>query len=493
LFQLPVFRLPAGPVRALRLIPAVLTLALAAAAFAQEPGAAPAADPCAEGRELYRAGRALEARAALLQCLEVGGPQVETLLPLTVIAVRAGNVDEALDFGARAASLAPDDPETRYWHGRALLRAGRTDEARAEWEAGLQLTFDHPGILEGLARLALQEGQAAKAYNLLTQLQRQGVDDAWLYGLLAEIAASRGLWDQALANLEQAMARQTPGAEQLISASEMSILAGRHDQSVAYCRRAVALAPGGRTYGALGEAFFAAESMDSALVWLRRAVDDPAAPPRARFNLANALEVVGLGLEAGDQFRLFLAAMPQDAMGHFNYGIHLERMDRPEEGLAEVSRAIELDPGMLNAYVVKAQMLENLERWDEALAVVGSLGSRDPDASRELLAWEQRLRDRRDGADGKLEAGLVHLLHMVLGSPEQVDRVQAELEAGADFAELTVRLSQGPAAAKGGDIGWIDPAQMAEPLRSAVAGLQPNEISPPVEARGLYHIFKRIR
>jgi tetratricopeptide (TPR) repeat protein len=467
LFQLPVFRLPAGPVRALRLIPAVLTLALAAAAFAQEPGAAPAADPCAEGRELYRAGRALEARAALLQCLEVGGPQVETLLPLTVIAVRAGNVDEALDFGARAASLAPDDPETRYWHGRALLRAGRTDEARAEWEAGLQLTFDHPGILEGLARLALQEGQAAKAYNLLTQLQRQGVDDAWLYGLLAEIAASRGLWDQALANLEQAMARQTPGAEQLISASEMSILAGRHDQSVAYCRRAVALAPGGRTYGALGEAFFAAESMDSALVWLRRAVDDPAAPPRARFNLANALEVVGLGLEAGDQFRLFLAAMPQDAMGHFNYGIHLERMDRPEEGLAE--------------------------GWDEALAVVGSLGSRDPDASRELLAWEQRLRDRRDGADGKLEAGLVHLLHMVLGSPEQVDRVQAELEAGADFAELTVRLSQGPAAAKGGDIGWIDPAQMAEPLRSAVAGLQPNEISPPVEARGLYHIFKRIR
>ena len=482
-----------------RLPPRLALSAVLLAAFAAAP--APArqaptglpADPCAEGRELYRDGRLREARTALLACLESDPEQVEVLLPLTVMAVREGRRDEALDFGARAAALAPDRPEARYWYGRALLRADRPGEARAEWEAGLQLSFDHVGILEGLARLALRDGETAKAYNLLTQLQRQGVDDAWIHGLLAEISAAKGMWAQALGHLEAAMARETPGQDQLMSAAELSILAGRHDDAIGYCRRAVATAPGGRTYGALGEAFFAAEQVDSALVWLRRAVRQPEAPPRVRFNLANALEVAGLGEEAGEQFRTFLAERPDDAMGHFNYGIHLEHAGRLEEALDQVDRALELDPTMLNAYVVKAQMLENLGRWEEALAVVRTLKGRDRDAAAELAAWEQRLRGARDGAEREAAAGRIHLLHMVLGTPEQLAEVEAALDGGADFADLAVRYSRGPAAARGGDIGWLDPQEMAEPMRSAVLGLEPDEISPPVEARGLHHLFKRIR
>lgn len=462
-----------------------------------EPARPPASilpgDPCLEGRNLYRAGKLGEARTALLACLEQDGDQVAILLPLTVMAVREGRRDEGLDFGSRAVTLAPDDPEARYWYGRALLRADKVDEARLQWEAGLQLTFDHAGILEGLARLALQEGQTAKAYNLLTQMQRLGVDEAWIHGLLAEIAADKGLWEQALGHLEDAMARETPGAEQMTAAAELSILAGQPERAVDYCRRAVTLEPGGRTFAALGEAFFAAEEVDSALVWLRKAMAAPPVLPRARFNLANVLEVAGLFEEAGAQFRAFLAEVPDDAIGRFNYGIHLEHEGRVEEALVEVNRSLELDPTMLNAYVVKAQMLENLGRWDEALATVRVLQGKDPGASRELAAWEQRLRDARDGADAEMAAGKIHLLHMVLGTPELLERAATELAAGTDFAETTVRFSQGAAAAKGGDIGWIDPREMAEPLRAAVAGLAVDEISPPVETGGLYHLFKRIR
>ncbi|MFO7610120.1 MAG: tetratricopeptide repeat protein [Candidatus Krumholzibacteriia bacterium] len=494
-------RRPAAPPAAVLALLWALVLGLppaAAPARAQTAAPAPAApslpqDPCVQGRELYRAGKLREARTALLACLEQDGEKVQVLLPLTVMAVRENRPEEAVDFGQRAMTLAPDDPEARYWYGRGLLRAGQVDAARAQWEAGLQLTFDHAGILEGLARLALQEGQTAKAYNLLTQLQRQGLDDAWLHGLLAEIAAGKGLWDQALGHLEAAMARETPGSAQLISAAEFSILAGRHEQAIRFCRRDMAIEPGGRTFSALGEAFFAAEEVDSALVWLRRAVAQPAAPPRARFNLANALEVAGLVDEAGDQFRAFLAARPEDAMGRFNYAIHLERAGRTEEALGELGRALELAPDMLNAYVVQAQILENLGRWDDALAVVRVLQGRDQEASRELAAWEERLRDQRDGAAQAAADGKVRLLHMVLGTDDLVARVNDELAAGADFADLAVRYSRGPAAAKGGDIGWIDPAQMAAALRGAVTPLAVGEISPPVEAGGLHHLFKRIR
>ena len=81
---------------------------------------------------------------------------------------------------------------------------------------------------------------------------------------------------------------------------------------------------------------------------------------------------------------------------------------------------------------------------------------------------------------------------MVLGDAETLTRVQEELAWGVDFADVTMRYSGGPAAARGGDIGWIRPEEMVEPLRGVIAGLATNEISPPVESEGLYHIFKRI-
>ena len=83
---------------------------------------------------------------------------------------------------------------------------------------------------------------------------------------------------------------------------------------------------------------------------------------------------------------------------------------------------------------------------------------------------------------------------MVLGTPEILEQVTAELAAGTDFAELAVRFSQGPAAARGGDIGWIDPrGDGRAPAAAAIRSLGVNEISPPVEAGGLFHLFKRIR
>ena len=52
--------------------------------------------------------------------------------------------------------------------------------------------------------------------------------------------------------------------------------------------------------------------------------------------------------------------------------------------------------------------------------------------------------------------------------------------------------SRGAAASRGGDIGWIKADEMVEPLRSAILVLRPGETSPPIESKGLIHLFKRI-
>lgn len=449
-------------------------------------------DPCQTGPDLYRAAKFTEARVALRACLDQGNESVEILLPLVVMAVREERFSEGTGYGSRAVEVAPEDPEAYYWYGRALLRSKRVSEAKEQWEKGLELSVNHPGILEGLARMALAEDEPTKAYQLLSQLQRQGVNEPWLNRLMADIAASKGLWGQSLAHLEQAMAHETPSLQDFMTASELSILAGDKQRAVDYCRRAVVMEPGPVSYGGLGEAFFAIEEIDSSLVYLRLAVEQAPEAPRYRFNLANALEVGGMVVEADIHFRAFLAMVPDDPVGHFNYGIHLDKLGRTEEALAEVNQAVELNPSMLTARVVQAQILEEMGRWDEALAVVIGLNEIDEANTAELNAWEERIRLQRDASLSAVGEGKFHLLHMVLGTEEILELVTTELAAGTAFTSLVVQYSSGGAAARGGDIGWINPADMMEPMKSVILDLAVDETSPPVEAGGLYHIFKRI-
>ncbi|MCP4572438.1 MAG: tetratricopeptide repeat protein [bacterium] len=455
-------------------------------------GPAPAEDECPRGRELYEAGDPTGARAAYQECLTAGMEVPGVLLPLSILNLEADDFVAAADLAARAVAVAPEDPEARYWYGRALLRSERADEAKAQWEQGLMYSVEHVGILEGMARLSLATGETAKAYNLFTQLQRQGVDAPWLHRLLAEIAAGKGLWDQSLIHLEQVIGSTEMTADDLILASELALVARHGDKALDYGRRAVALAPTARTLGGLGEAFFAVDQVDSAIVYLRRAVVEPEATHRYRFNLANALEVAGLFTEAGDEFRTYLVEAPEDPVGHFNYGVHLDKGGRSEEALAVLARAVELDPDMLTAYVVRAQIYEGQGRWDEALQAVEALRERDPGNAAELREWSRRLASLQTASAEAASTGKVHLLYMVLGDDDVLARVREELAQGVDFADVTMRYSGGPAAARGGDIGWIRPEEMVEPLRGAIEILSANEISPPVESGGLYHIFKRV-
>jgi tetratricopeptide (TPR) repeat protein len=479
----------------------LLSLLLLGAAVAQaqlsqpqppEPEIEGIADPCARGEDLYRAADFLGARKALLECLDTNGPAVEALLPLVVMATREGRLSEAERFGAEAVALAPDDPEARYWYGRALLRLERPREARTQWEKGLALDLGHFGLLEGLARLSMVEGETAKAYQLLDQMLRQGMNEPWLHRLMADITAGRGLWPQSLAHMRQLMLLQPPTLEDLLVASELSIMAGEKDAAIKFGRQAVTLQPGAASFGGLGEAFFAINEMDSALVYLRQAVELDPSQEQHRFNLANALEVTGATEEAHGHFQAYLEVQPDDAVGHFNFGVHLDKLGRSSEALFHVSRAIEIEPSMLTARVVRIQILEDLRRWDDALQEIEDLLQAGAQTSPELESWRRRLETARDEEYGAVREGKVHILHMVVASQEVLDQVLAALEKGEDFAQLTVRFSSGPAAARGGDVGWIKPADMVAPLGSAIEVLGENEISPPIESRGLYHLFKRI-
>jgi tetratricopeptide (TPR) repeat protein len=449
-------------------------------------------DPCALGPSLYKANRYTEARIAFLECLESKGDAMEVLLPLAVMAVKDGRLVEAQDFGLRAVALAPEDPEAYYWLGRAYLVSGRAGEARTQWEKGLSFSVNHMGLLEGLARLALVEGEIGQAYGLLTQLQRQGVDDGWLHRLLADISAAKGLWGQTLVHLEAAMARDGANATDLLSAAELAILADQKNRAVDFCQQAVALEPSGASYGGLGEAYFAIQKGDSAEIYLRLAVENDPNEPRHRFNLANILEVDGNFDEADEHFRTYLAMVPADPVGHFNFGVHLDKLGQTEEGLRHVQEAVRLDPGMLSAWVVLAQIHEDEGDFTSALEIVAQLEALDAWQSNDIDLWADRLRSQVAVVSEATAEGQIHLLHLVVATQDVLDMVMEEISREEDFYSLVMRFSTGPASSRGGDVGWVNPLEMNDAFQSGIKDLEINEISPPIESGGLYHLFKRI-
>ncbi len=489
----PAFRRGAGAGSAIVLAAMVLPLVLGpSAGLAQSGAASGGADPCSEGLRLFRARDHAAAEPALRRCAETNSSP-EALVALAAIASLSKRSAEASDFAARAVELDSTSVEARYWLGRALLQRGDRAQAGREWEKALRLSTDHPGVLEGLARLAIDAGETAKAYGLLTQLVRTGQAEGWTHRLLADLARRKRMWGDALRHWRDAMGAEGEDAASLLTAGELAILAGDTTVAVESTRKAVALEATATTLAGLGEALFAARRYEEAATRLQRAVDLAPDDARSLFNLANVLELLDRSDEAEPHFHRFVELAPDDAIGRFNYGIHLDKRGRLVEALAQVEAAVRLAPDMMTAQVVRARLLESLERWDEAAAAIDALLRHAPEDSVQLGQWRASVVDRRDEEARAHRLGLLHLLHIVTADTASVRQIGAELRAGADFTVLATRFSFGPTAAQGGDIGRVSPADLVEPLRTAVQNLQVEETTPPLEARGLWHFFKRVR
>jgi peptidyl-prolyl cis-trans isomerase C len=72
----------------------------------------------------------------------------------------------------------------------------------------------------------------------------------------------------------------------------------------------------------------------------------------------------------------------------------------------------------------------------------------------------------------------------------EAESVLAEIRGGADFVELATNRSQGPTAARGGDLGYFGSGQMVPAFEQAAFALQPGEISEVVQTQFGYHVIR---
>src|SRR5580693_9793008 len=84
----------------------------------------------------------------------------------------------------------------------------------------------------------------------------------------------------------------------------------------------------------------------------------------------------------------------------------------------------------------------------------------------------------------------VHARHILVDTEEEAKAVKAELDKGADFAELAKKKSKDPGASDGGDLGFFTKDQMVPEFSTVAFALEPGKISDPVKSQFGWHIIK---
>jgi len=83
-----------------------------------------------------------------------------------------------------------------------------------------------------------------------------------------------------------------------------------------------------------------------------------------------------------------------------------------------------------------------------------------------------------------------HARHILVKTEDEAKAIIAELEKGADFAELARQKSTGPTGKNGGDLGWFSPDQMVPEFGAAVQKLKKGEFSrEPVKTQFGWHVI----
>jgi peptidyl-prolyl cis-trans isomerase C len=84
----------------------------------------------------------------------------------------------------------------------------------------------------------------------------------------------------------------------------------------------------------------------------------------------------------------------------------------------------------------------------------------------------------------------VRARHILVETEDQAKAVRAELDKGADFAELAKQKSKDPGAAEGGDLGYFTKDQMVPEFSEVAFKLEPGKLSDPVKSQFGWHVIK---
>jgi len=78
--------------------------------------------------------------------------------------------------------------------------------------------------------------------------------------------------------------------------------------------------------------------------------------------------------------------------------------------------------------------------------------------------------------------------HILVETEEEAQEIKAQLDDGADFAEMAREKSTGPSGPNGGALGWFGKGRMVPEFEAAVLDLEKGQVSDPVQTQFGWHL-----
>jgi len=80
--------------------------------------------------------------------------------------------------------------------------------------------------------------------------------------------------------------------------------------------------------------------------------------------------------------------------------------------------------------------------------------------------------------------------HILVSSEAQCNELKAQIEGGADFADLAKQYSSCPSSRNGGDLGEFGPGMMVPEFDKVVFSADVNTVQGPVRTQFGYHLLE---
>ncbi len=267
---------------------------------------------------------------------------------------KQGDHEEARRRFEQAVQFTPSSADAWEHLGNALMALRRSEEALVAFDRALALDSARTAVLAQRAWALMVLGRNAEGLSDCEKALRQSPDDAEVWDVRSLLLLGLQRYEEAVRSSDEAVARNPEATR--FWANRMTIFRvwNRPEQALEACERALTL-----------------DSMNSEF-WI------------VKGNLLNQLQRYQ---EAEAAFDEGLTRETTDARGFFQRGVARHASGKPEPALKDFQSAAELGLANVGVWVFTAQVLQQLDRTEEALRYYDMALAEDNSS---WLAWMQR-------------------------------------------------------------------------------------------------------
>jgi tetratricopeptide (TPR) repeat protein len=286
------------------------------------------------------------ARAATFErILVLDATDGEALMALAVLHQKHDRLDEAAARYRALIALEPKNFAAHFNLALILARQKKTAAAREELEAARALSPGNAELLERLGDLYSGDGQHGQAVDLYRGALAKAPDRDVLYAKLGFALAALNRFVEALPVLEKAAGLGPPNAHTLYLLGDVYSELKRSEEAIAAYKRSLEVNPAQKeVHYNLGTVLAEAGRLQDARRELEAAVALDAAYAPAWANLALVDGKLELDEPARVAHERVVALGKGQAFNFFHLGMLYAKKNEPDPAIANLARAIELDP-----------------------------------------------------------------------------------------------------------------------------------------------------